>query len=78
MRYNFLVTISVAVSPLGFEYDDDGILETPTEIAEVKNFIVLTDEGYNKARFSAICTVCDYVKNRYAGQEVRYSIMIAN
>ena len=52
MRYNFLVTIRVALSPLGFEYDENGMLETPTKIAEIKNFIILTDEGYNKAYFS--------------------------
>lgn len=78
MRYNFLVTIRVALSPLGFEYNENGILETPTKIAEIKNFIVLTDEGYNKAYFSATCTVCEYIQQHYAGQEVRYTIRIAN
>lgn len=78
MRYNFLATIRVASSPLGFEYDDDKVLCIPTKIAEVKNFIILTDEGYNKAYLSATCTVCEYVKNCYAGQDVRYTIMIAN
>lgn len=78
MRYNFIATIWVALSELGFEYDDDKILCTPTKIAEVKNFIILTDEGYNKAYFSATCAVCEYVRNHYAGQDVRYTIMIAN
>lgn len=78
MRYKFIVTIQEALSPLGFEYDDDKVLCTPTKIAEVKSFIVLTDDGYNKAYFSAVCTVCEYVEQHYAGREVRYTIMIAN
>lgn len=78
MRYNFLVIIYVATSELGFECDENGRIETPTKIAEIKNFVVLTDEGYNEARFSATCTVCDYINQHYEGQEVRYTMMIAN
>lgn len=68
----------MALSELGFEYDENRRLETPVKIAEIKNFIVLTDEGYNKAYYSAINTVCEYVKQHYANQNVRYTIMIAN
>lgn len=78
MRYNFLATIRVALSDLGFEYDDDEVLCTPTKIAEVKNFIVLTDEGYNKAYLAATGSVCEYIRNHYADQEVRYTLRIAN
>lgn len=78
MRYKFIVTIRVALSELGFEYDDDNALCTPTEIAEVKSFVLLTDEGYNKAYLAANCTACEYIRERYAGQNVRYTIMIAN
>jgi hypothetical protein len=68
MRYKFLVTVKIAPSELC----------APTKIAEVKNFVVLTDEGYNKAYLTAVNSVCEYIKNRYAGQEVRYTVMIAN
>ena len=78
MRYNFLVTIRVALTEVGFEYDEDKVLCSPTKIAEVKNFVVLTDEGYNKAYLTATCTVCEYIKNHYTGQDVRYTMMIAN
>lgn len=78
MRYKFLATIYVALSELGFEYDDDKVLCTPTKIAEVKNFVVLTDEGYNKAYLTATCSVCEYIRSHYAGQDVRYTMMIAN
>jgi hypothetical protein len=63
MRYNFLVTIKTA---------------PPTKIVEVKNFIILTDGGYNKAYLAAVGSVCEYIKNRYTGQNVCYTIMIAN
>ena len=76
MRYNFLVTIRVATSPLGFEYDEDKVLCTPTKIAEVKTFTVLTNEGYNKAYFSAMLIVDDYIKNHYTNEEVCYTLGI--
>lgn len=78
MRYNFIAIIRVALSDLGFEYDEDEVLCTPTKIAEVKNFVVLTDEGYNKAYFSATCAICEYIRQHYEGQEVRYTLRIAN
>lgn len=76
MRYKFVATIRVALSPLGFEYNENGILETPTKIAEVKTFVILTDKGYNQAYFSAMQAVSDYIKNHYANEEVRYTLGI--
>jgi hypothetical protein len=78
MEYRFLVTVRVALSPLGFEYNENGILETPTKIAEVKNFIVTTDEGYNKAYFAAINSICEYVKRHYENQDVRFTVRMVN
>lgn len=77
MRYKFLATIKIATTELGLEYDEYNILQTPAK-TEVKTFIVLTDEGYHKAKFSAICSVCEYIRNHYHGQETNFSLMIAN